>query len=319
MGKPTHFVNLKRIELLSVCFFVCCFSLAQGGDFHIPDHVERPAPIDTLATLDKFTKIVLFEDFTWKYLDLGKPVFDHKTLYEGWDSSSIHAFKEVLLEDLPDEVTLILADSLQGFCCPISNKVRSRYAFRRIREHRGTDIALSTGDSIRVAFDGVVRVKETTRNTGGYGNLLVIRHSNGLETYYGHLSRFLADTGEVVKAGEVIGLGGNTGRSTGPHLHFEVRYKGKAFDPERIIDFENGTLRDSLFVLWKHYFSIYSHYGQTDDESLAASQRIIHTIRSGDTLGALAMKYGTTVRQLCSWNGISSGTTLRIGRRLIVR
>lgn len=280
---------------------------------------KNPLPVDTLATGDKFTKIILFEDFTWKFLDLGKPVFDEEKMYEGWNTSSIHAFKEIPLEDLPEQAIVPLADSLVQACVPIANKVRSRYSFRRVREHRGTDIALSTGDSIRSAFDGVVRVKEVTRNTGGYGNLLVVRHPNGLETYYGHLSRFLVDTGEIVKAGEVIGLGGNTGRSTGPHLHFETRYMGKAFDPERVFDFEQGTVRDSVLVLKKHYFSIYSHYGQTDEESLAASQRIIHTIRSGDTLGALAIKYGTTVSQLCRWNGITSKTTLRIGRRLIVR
>ena len=280
---------------------------------------KNPLPVDTLATGDKFTNIILFEDFTWKFLDLGKPVFDEEKMYEGWNTSSIHAFKEIPLEDLPEQAIVPLADSLVQACVPIANKVRSRYSFRRVREHRGTDIALSTGDSIRSAFDGVVRVKEVTRNTGGYGNLLVIRHTNGLETYYGHLSRFLVDTGEIVKAGEVIGLGGNTGRSTGPHLHFETRYMGKAFDPERVFDFEQGTVRDSVLVLKKHYFSIYSHYGQADEESLAASQRIIHTIRSGDTLGALAIKYGTTVSQLCRWNGITSKTTLRIGRRLIVR
>jgi hypothetical protein len=304
---------LKRFPFFIACLFASVLLSAQPVD------VQTPGALDTLPTGDKFTRIVLFEDHTWKYLDLGKPVFDHEVLYEGWETSSIHAFKDVPLEDLPAETTLVLADSLCGFCCPLSDKVRSRYSFRRTREHRGTDIALSTGDSIRSAFDGVVRVRETSRYTGGYGNLLVIRHPNGLETYYGHLSRFLVDTGEIVKAGEVIGLGGNTGRSTGAHLHFETRYKGKAFDPERIIDFENGKLRDSLFVLKKHYFSIYSRFGQTDEESLAASQRIVHTVRSGDTLGALAVKYGTTVRQICSWNSISSSTTLRIGRRLIVR
>ncbi|MFY9116093.1 MAG: M23 family metallopeptidase [Bacteroidales bacterium] len=303
---------MKKILLflLTVCL---------GAPVLYGEEDKSPAPLDTLDTRDKFIKIVLFEDFTWKYIDLGKPVFDEEKMYEGWDSSGIHAFKDVPLEELPEEAVVILADSLTQAYVPTINKVRSKYSFRRVREHRGTDIALSTGDSIRSAFDGVVRVKEVTRNTGGYGNLLVIRHPNGLETYYGHLSRFLVDTGEVVKAGEVIGLGGNTGRSTGPHLHFETRYMGKAFDPERVFDFEQGTVRDSILVLKKHYFSIYSHYGQTDEESLAASQRIIHTIRSGDTLGALAIKYGTTVNQLCKWNGITPKTTLRIGRRLIVR
>ena len=313
-GVLTQILSILKRFPLSIFFSLACYVLfAQGADR------ELPSAIDTLTTEDKFTRIILLEDFTWQYLDLGKPVFDETEMYTGWDTSSIHAFKELKIEEFPEEIILVLADSLQGFCCPFTEKVRSRYAFRRTREHRGTDIALDTGDSVRVAFNGVVRVMESSRNTGGYGNLLVVRHPGGLETYYGHLSRFLVKPGEIVKAGEVIGLGGNTGRSTGAHLHFETRYKGKAFDPERIIDFENGYLRDSVFVLKKHYFSIYSHYGQTDEESLAASQRIIHTIRSGDTLGALAMRYGTTVRQICAWNNISSKTVLRIGRRLIVR
>ena len=148
---------------------------------------------------------------------------------------------------------------------------------------------------------------------------MVIRHSNGLETYYGHLSKTLCEPNEAVKAGDVIGLGGSTGRSTGPHLHFETRYKGQTFDSERVIDFETGALRDSVLTLKKHYYSIYSHYGQTEEESQAASDRIVHTIRSGDTLSGLARKYGTTVSAICKLNNISANKTLRIGEHIIVR
>lgn len=284
--------------------------------------VEIPATaIDTLDTADKFTKIVLFENYTWKYIDQGRPVIDTAIFGDHWDIENIHAYKDVKLTSLPDEKDILLVDSLHGYAIPIIGKINSRYSFRTstAREHNGTDIDLEVGDPIHAAFDGKVRVVESTRNSGGYGNLVVMRHSNGLETYYGHLSKVFVNEGDIVKAGEVIANGGNTGRSTGAHLHFETRYLGQTFDPERLFDFTEGTLRDTLITIKKHYYSIYSHNGQTDEESLAASQRVIHTIRSGDTLGALARRYQTTVTRICNLNGISSRTVLRVGRRLIVR
>lgn len=276
-------------------------------------------PIDTVDTSDKYTKIVLLSNFTWEYLDLGRPQIDDDDFQEDWYTDKIHAYKGLDPASLPDEVDLLLADSTHFYSAPITGKVRSRYQFRRTREHRGTDIPITMGEPIKAAFDGKVRVVKKSRETGGYGNLVVLRHSNGLETYYGHLQKHNVKENDIVKAGEVIGYGGNTGRSTGPHLHFETRYMGQAFDPERLIDFETGALRDTLFTLKKHYFSIYSHYGQTDQESIEASQRKLHKVRSGDTLGAIAIKYGTTVKRICKLNGFSSKKILRVGQRIIVR
>jgi len=168
--------------------------------------------------------------------------------------------------------------------------------------------------------------------TGGYGNVLVIRHPNGLETYYGHLTRFIVKSGDIVKAGELIGYGGSTGRSTGPHLHFETRYMGQAFDPERIFDFENGSLRSEEFILLKHYFNINSHYGMTDQQSKVASTKppkssktgssgkpVYYKVRSGDTLAKIAKRHGTTVDKLCKLNGFKSTKTLQIGQRIRVK
>ena len=277
-------------------------------------------PMDTLDTQDKYTRVILFDDKTWAYLDLGHPKIDTASLFDQyWITTEIHAYNSYPASLIPDEIDLLLADSLNNYCPPIQGKVYSGYKVRRGSSHQGTDIPLTVGDTIRAAFDGVVRYVGTTKQTGGYGNLVVIRHSNGLETYYGHLSKTLCEPNDPVKAGDVIGLGGSTGRSTGPHLHFETRYKGQTFDAERVIDFETGALRDSILTLKKHYYSIYSHYGQSDDESKAASDRIVHTIRSGDTLGALAKRYGTTVSAICKLNGISANKTLRIGERIIVR
>lgn len=274
--------------------------------------------VDTLPTNDKYTKIVLYADHTWEQVDLGRPHIEEEDFEDNWDNAKIHAYKGLDV-NIPDEVELFLTDSIHGYCAPIKGIVRSGYKFRKRREHKGTDIPLTIGDPIRAAFDGKVRIVMTTKNTGGYGNLVVIRHPNGLETYYGHLSKHNVQENDIVKAGEIIGYGGSTGRSTGPHLHFEARFMGQPFDPERIINFTTGELRADTFLLKKHYFSIYSHYGQTEEESIAASQRKIHVIRSGDTLGALARKYGTTVKHICQLNGFSANKMLRVGQRVIVR
>ncbi|MBQ7213688.1 MAG: peptidoglycan DD-metalloendopeptidase family protein [Bacteroidales bacterium] len=281
---------------------------------------ERVA-VDTLPTDDKFVKIVLYSDNTWQYVDYGRPVINDEFFGDHWDNENIHAYRDVTLKDIPDEVDILLVDSLHHAVAPFVGRVNSKYAFRSNvgREHQGTDIKLNTGDPVMAAFDGKVRIVASSSLTGGYGNLVVIRHPNGLETYYAHLSKVLVKENDLVAAGEVIAYGGSTGRSTGPHLHFETRYLGQTFDPERIFDFTTGVLQDTILTLHKHYFSIYSHNSQSDSESLAASQRIVHTIRSGDTLGALARRYQTTVSAICRLNGIKSTTILRVGRRLIVR
>ena len=208
--------------------------------------------------------------------------------------------------------------------------ITSRYKFRKRRPHKGIDIGLNIGDPIYAAFDGVVRAALPTRMTGGYGNVLVIRHLNGLETYYGHLSDYIVESGDIVKAGELIGYGGSTGHSTGPHLHFETRYMGQAFDPERIFDFERGTLRSETFLLKKHYFSINSHYGMSDRESEQASKKKpvdksssspakYYKVKKGDTLNKIARRNNTTVKKLCQLNKIKENKPLQIGQRIRVK
>ena len=201
------------------------------------------------------------------------------------------------------------------------------------------DLPLKTGTPVYAAFDGKVRISKRYK---GYGNLVVLRHDNGLETFYGHLSKIYVKDDQWVNAGTIIGLGGSTGRSTGPHLHFETRYKGYAFDPEWLIDFHSGTLRHRLFVLKKKYLNANSKYvpeseqeeidileGDAKDkeeaakkaeaERKAAAAARYHTIRQGDTLGALARKYRTSVKTLCRLNGIKETTTLRLGKKLRVK
>ena len=275
--------------------------------------------IDTLNTPDKYVKIVLFDDHTWDYIELERPDIDTTGLFDDWDIESIHAYRDVKVSDLPEEFDLLVVDSVHRFGAPYVGRRSSTFKYRKGRPHNGIDIPLRVGDTIRCPFDGVVRYVGGGKATGGYGNLVVVRHSNGLETYYGHLSQRLVSENDLVAAGEPLGLGGSTGRSTGPHLHFEVRYMGKPFDPERVINFDNGTLRDTLLTLKRHYFNVGSHYGMTDKESKAVTDAVYYTVKKGDTLGAIARKYGTTVNAICKLNGISSKKVLRIGQRLRVR
>lgn len=286
-------------------------------------------PIDTLDTQDIFCKVVLFDNGTWLYYHIDTDFIPYAMLSDHWTAEKVHSYNDIAVKDLPDSVQLILVDSLHRYCIPHPGQITSRYKYRWKRAHKGIDIGLHTGDAIYAAFDGIVRAALPANLTGGYGNVLVIRHPNGLETYYGHLTRFIVKSGDIVKAGELIGYGGSTGRSTGPHLHFETRYMGQAFDPERIFDFDRGTLREETFMLKKHYFSINSHYGQTDQQSLNASKKKpsssgggspkYYTVKKGDTLAKIAKRNGTTVKKLCQLNGIKSNTVLSVGKRIRVK
>ena len=285
-------------------------------------------PLDTLQTINEAVKIVIYNDNSWKYVRDREFVKDSSIYTKYWDTGTLFPYKEYPLSEMPASLAIDLVDSLKCYHYPHKGSIRSKYGIRHRRRHQGVDIPIKTGDPVYATFNGRVRISEYNR--GGYGNLIIVRHDNGLETYYGHLSELLVQSGEWVEAGQIIGLGGSTGRSTGPHLHFETRYYGQAFDPERLIDFESGILRRQTFLLKKSFFDIRSNAGQDfDDEAEvekadkkeAAERAAVtyHTIKSGDTLGALARRYGTTVSKLCSLNGIKSTTILRLGRKLRVR
>ena len=285
-------------------------------------------PIDTLDTVNEHVKVILFGDNTWRYYKTP----DFKALAgvfdENWNNVDSNPYK-LSLENLPYSWSIWLVDSLSQYHCPYQGDVyyRGKFGIRRGRRHQGVDIPLKTGEPVHATFTGRVRV---SKYLGGYGNVVIIRHENGLETFYGHLSERKVGENDWVNAGDVIGLGGSTGRSTGPHLHFETRYKGFAFDPQWLIDFKTGDLRHRLFVLKKKYFSPYSNYEQDfedefkneeDDrreEAEMAAMRF-HTVKSGDTLGRIAINNGTTVSAICKLNGIKPDTVLKIGRKLRVK
>lgn len=287
----------------------------------------KVAVIDTLPTANSALSIVLFNDNTWRYILAEDYKNDPEVFNNHWDTTNIHAYRDIELDSLPEATAIRLVDSLESYHYPYIGRITSRYGPRRGRAHQGLDIGLKTGDPIYATFDGKVRLSKAA---GDYGNLVIIRHNNGLETYYAHLSQRDVEVGEWVVAGQQIGLGGSTGRSTGPHLHYEVRYKGQSFDPERLIDFSNGNLRRDELLLKRRHFSIYSKYEQDfgDEEEVAKQEEAerkaaaavqYHTVRSGDTLGAIARKYGTSVSRICQLSGIKSTSILRIGQKLRVR
>jgi murein DD-endopeptidase MepM/ murein hydrolase activator NlpD len=178
--------------------------------------------------------------------------------------------------------------------------------------HRGLDLGLNIGDSVYSSFNGIVRYAQF--NSGGYGNCVVIRHFNGIETLYGHLDKLLCEPGDLVLAGELIGLGGTTGRSTGPHLHFETRYRGNSFNPELIIDKNSGNLFSHTYKLSKNEIT-----DPVSASSGSSSSSRYHVVKSGETLSGIARKYGTTVSKLQRLNNISNPNKLRIGQRIKVR
>ena len=313
--------------LLTTCLFLSASFALRAQDDHEADSLRHQygrmsvsssrstsTPYaDTLDTANPAVKVVLYNNGTFRYVKDPKAVQDDKVFTEHWDTRSVNPY------------------------------VFSKFGYRHGRRHQGVDLPYPTGTPVYAAFDGKVRVSDYV---GGYGNLIIIRHANGLETFYGHLSRRDKEPGDWVNAGDVIGLGGSTGRSSGPHLHFETRYQGYAFDPTWLIDFETDTLRHRLLTFRSWYFNPNSRYVQsiddedeiyrTDEEerqlaeaqakkeaqARAAAERAAvkyYTVRSGDTLGKIAKKNGTTVKALCRLNGIKETTTLQIGRRLRVR
>ena len=290
--------------------------------------VESPIVVDTLATENSSLSVLLFNDGTWRYIQPITIEQDSTVYSHHWDNDNISPYRSVKLDSIPSSVAINLVDSLKHYRFPYVGRITSRYGIRHRRPHNGIDMALKVGDTICAAFDGRVRFSKATDT--GYGTLIIIRHDNGLETYHGHLSARLVEENDRVVAGQPIGLGGNSGRSTGPHLHFETRFYGQSFDPERIINFRTGELRRDYFLLKKSYFSIYSKYSQDfnaeaeryaadkKENELSAEKRY-YKVRSGDYLGLIAKRNGTTVSAICRLNGITPNTTLQIGKVLRVK
>jgi murein DD-endopeptidase MepM/ murein hydrolase activator NlpD len=235
------------------------------------------------------------------------PAYD---LYCGWDTRTLFAQKSAQ-ENLGLGIHFQLCRSECDFVFPTHGDLTSPFGPRWGRMHNGLDLDLETGDNVFAAFEGMVRISQYHSS---YGNVVVIRHNNGLETLYAHLSQRKVKPGDHVEAGDIVGLGGNTGRSYGAHLHFEIRYMGDAIDPNLIIDPSTKCLRDWEFVLDKKHFE----YKSIDPKALEARKTVkkYHVVKRGETLSAIARKHKTSVSALCKLNRIKQSSVLRPGQKL---
>lgn len=232
-------------------------------------------------------------------------------LYEEWDSTQIH-YPKFDFKNKLDTTYLLLSTSHSQYIHPFKNIVTSNFGWRKRRFHYGIDINLNTGDTVLNSFDGIVRI---TKRSKSYGNVIVIRHENGLETLYAHLKSIFVASGDTIKAGTPIGLGGNTGRSRGSHLHYELRYLGVALNPKDVIDFENYKLVSDTLAISRNSFD-YMHKISTLKAEAKNAKWVV--VKKGDTLSHIAAKYGTSVKRLQQLNKIK-GTKIRLGQKLRVR
>lgn len=211
---------------------------------------------------------------------------------------------------ISDTISFTMHSGGRKWSMPLDSmhRMTSKFGPRGNSYHYGTDIGLDIGDSIRSVFDGVVRISKY--NPGGYGNYVLVRHYNGTETLYGHMSLRLVKVGQEVRAGELIGLGGNTGRSSGPHLHFEVRYRGIALNPQIFFNFDERHLVSQVVKLSP------SHFKRT---SSAVKGKVYHKVKRGETLYGISKKYNVKPSMICKLNKISTKSVLKVGQTLRIR
>ncbi len=235
-------------------------------------------------------------------------MFPADELYAEWSNDHVR-FKA----ELPDSFRV----DLRGFVMPTTNtKITDIFGYRprRRRVHNGLDIKVQRGDTIRSAFDGKVRMASYQRR--GYGHYIVIRHTNGIETVYAHLSKKLVIQDQNVKAGQPIGLGGNTGRSTGAHLHFETLLAGKNLNPALMFDFEKQDVTGDFYTYRK---GVYQEVDRKTGKIVESAEPLYHKVRKGESLSVIARKCGVSVNTLYRLNKLNSRSVLRIGQRIRYR
>ena len=320
-------MNLKKLHIITT---VALLTLTSAGAF-AQDMLARQAPVDRrMRSLDTLALRSAMERE-----EARTPA---SQLYDDWDNTYAHRATE-----LPDSFRI----NLKHFCMPCKSRVvTSNFGARWGRAHKGLDIKVYIGDTIRAAWSGKVRIVKY--EGAGYGKYVVIRHNNGLETIYGHMSAWLVEENQTVKAGQPIGLGGNTGRSTGSHLHFETRLCGVALNPAILFDFRNQDVVADYYMFRKATYereAIAANelrgkignggYVESDVRGetmpgggMVASRKAIpankmqnaeiryHKVVAGETLYGIAKRRGLTVDELCKLNHLSKDVKVRPGQLL---
>jgi murein DD-endopeptidase MepM/ murein hydrolase activator NlpD len=312
---------MKKFVVSFLTFMLCAFFAYST---HISGNKEKKKAKNTnnyIITLPKLkidiktlpVEIGELPDAGERYLDLDEDsgedgAIPADDLYAIWDNLKVNPYK------IPSD-SILINDSvylnLTGFRYPLAKhyRVTSEFGPRRRRFHHGIDLKVYKGDSILNVMDGMVRI---AKRVGSYGNLVVVRHNNGLESFYGHLSKIHVKQDQTVKAGALLGLGGSTGRSTGTHLHFELRYLGQCLNPRDLVDFDSLCIKNDTVLLTQKNFD----YRKSLRASAGASGRV-WTVRKGDSLSLIAKRTGTSVSRLCYLNGITARTLIKPGRKLL--
>ena len=272
-----------------------------------------------------------------------------------WDTLNVRSGRTDVTHKNDTTIIVLNNPNANPFVFPYKGKLLSPFGFRGRRIHAGIDIKLNHGDEVLCAFDGVVRM---AKKYSGYGNAVVVRHFNGIETLYGHLSKISVHANELVHAGDLIGLGGRTGHATTDHLHFETRFQGEPFNPFNVIDMEKFSLAcDTLFItrgtfskshslkhgdvprsnelvvtndkpskkdkkkhskLKNREESITNDIQPADDHPVKKGKKKFYKIKKGDTLSEIADKNNTTIAAICKLNGLKKNKLLKLGNKIRV-
>jgi hypothetical protein len=309
----------NRLRILVACCLIAFCGFVQAGALH--SDTIRILPPDTVPpTFNELEELLEEDSVLVEGIEPFELIEDESAcailncdLYKAiWDTTRINPYGMDLRLKKDTTKLQLIHNSVCDYAHPACGDITSEFGFRKYRYHYGIDINLETGDAVLAAFEGTVRV---ARFSPTYGYYVIIRHVNGLETLYAHLSQLSVAAGEYLQAGEVVGLGGNTGHSRGSHLHFEVRFLGQQLNPRDVINFEDYACLSREVMISSKNFD-YLHVAAKHKAELSA--RKYHKVRKGDSLSKIAKRYRTSVSKLCKLNKMSKRTKLKPGRRIRV-